>query len=329
MSSPKFLPKALTNRTAGLTFITVMLFAAATAFYPQFANLGNVRDSFGDTAILILLALGELLVIVTGAIDLSVAATVALTGLCVALLNHAAPGIPVSFLIVGAAGLGAFLGLINGVLVWQLNIPPIVVTLGTMAIFRGLAYVISGGGWVNSGDMTSSFMDLPRQLWLGLSLMSWLAIVGMVLTAVFLTLTTTGRHLYIAGNNPKSAAYVGVNVGRAQCVAFMLCGALAGLSGYLWVARFAVAYSGVATGFELTVIAACVIGGISIAGGSGTVVGLIVGCLFLGVIKNALPLLGVSAFWQMAVSGAVIVAAVVVNAAKAHPRQRILEAVGP
>jgi rhamnose transport system permease protein len=329
MSDLKFPRRILANRAAGLGLITVMLFAAVTAFYPQFANLANVRDSFDDTAILILLALGEMLVIVTGAIDLSVAANVAFTGLCVALLNHAAPGIPVGLLLAAAAAFGAFLGLINGALVWQLNIPPIVVTLGTMAIFRGFAYLISGGGWVNSGDMTRSFLELPRQVWMGLSLLSWLATLSVALAAIFLKFTTTGRHLYTAGNNAKAASYVGVNVGRTQCTAFILCGALAGLSGYLWVARFAVAYSGVASGFELTVIASCVIGGIAITGGSGTVVGLGLGCLFLGVIKNALPLLGVSAFWQLAVSGAVIVGAVVANAANRKPRQRILEAAGP
>jgi rhamnose transport system permease protein len=326
MNRSKFPRELFVHRSVGLALISGVLFAAVTALYPQFATLANVRDSFDDTAILILLALGEMLVILTGAIDLSVAANVALTGLCVALMNHAAPGIPIGLLVVAAAGIGGLLGLLNGVLIWQLTIPPIVVTLGTLAIFRGVAYLISGGGWVNSGDMSIAFMDLPRHLWMGLSLISWLATIGAALAVVFLKLSATGRNLYAAGNNPKAAAYVGVNVGRTQCIAFMVCGALAGLSGYLWVARFAVAYSSVATGFELTVIAACVIGGISITGGSGTVVGLLLGCLFLGVIKNALPLLGVSAFWQMAVSGAVIVGAVVANAAHRTPRQRILEA---
>jgi len=329
MNHLKFPRELLAHRSAGLALITASLFAAVTAFYPQFATLANARDSLDDTAILILLALGEMFVILTGAIDLSVAANVAFTGLCVALMNHAAPGIPVGLLLAAAVGIGACLGLLNGVLVWQLSIPPIVVTLGTLAIFRGLAYIISGGGWVNSGDMSMAFMDLPRRVWMGLSLLSWLATLSVALAVIFLRFSATGRHLYAAGNNPKAAAYVGVNVGRAQCIAFMVCGALAGLSGYLWVARFAVAYSGIANGFELTVIAACVIGGISITGGSGTVVGLLFGCLFLGVIKNALPLLGVSAFWQMAVSGAVIVGAVTANAAHRTPRQRILEAADP
>jgi rhamnose transport system permease protein len=260
-----------------------------------------------------LLALGQMLVMLAAAIDLSVAANVALSGMSVALMNHAYPSIPVADLIALACGIGAALGAFNGLLVWKLEIPPIVVTLGTMAIYRGATFVISGGRWVNSGDMSATFVDLVRTRWLGINGISWFAVVGVVLASAFLRYTAMGRRLYTAGNNPQAAVYVGVTVGRVQCFAFTVSGVLAGLCGYLWTARFAVAYTDAASGFELTVIASCVIGGISIAGGAGTVVGLLLGCLFLGLIKNALPLLGVSSFWQMAVSGAVIVTAVVLN----------------
>src|ERR1700733_1820184 len=126
MNRFKFERQVFAHRSAGLALITASLFVAVTAFYPQFATLANVRDSFDDTTILILLALGEMFVILTGAIDLSVAANVAFTGLCVALMNHAAPGIPLSVVVAAALGIGAFLGLLNGVLVWHLSIPPIV-----------------------------------------------------------------------------------------------------------------------------------------------------------------------------------------------------------
>jgi rhamnose transport system permease protein len=326
VSSPHHKRGWYTSHTAGLGLLTLLLFSVVTALYPQFASLRGLRDSLDDTSILILLALGQLLVILTRAIDLSVAANVAFSGLCVATLNHVAPGIPAIWLLVIATLIGAGLGTINGLLVWQLQIPPIVVTLGTLAIFRGSAYLLSGGTWVNSGDMTAAFLGLARNSFVGVSLLSWLAIVAIVLCALFLRYSVTGRRLYIAGDNPEAAAYVGVPVGRSQCIAFVICGSLAGLCGDLWVTRFGVAYSDVANGFELTVIAACVIGGISIAGGRGTVSGLVLGCLFLGVIKNALPLLGISSFWQMAVSGAVIVGAVVLNSVRTRvPRQRILE----
>jgi rhamnose transport system permease protein len=326
-------PKRLWTRladsrhNAGLALLTALLFVAVAARYPQFASAAGLRDTFDDTSILILLALGQMLVMLTRAIDLSVAATVALTGMCVALINQAMPVVALPWLVLSAALLGAALGAVNGLLVWGLRIPPIVVTLGTLAIYRGLTYLVSHGRWVNSGDMSPLFLSLVRERWGGVTLLSWLAITGALLAACFLRYSTAGRSLYVAGDNPEGARNVGVDVGRTQCLAFVCNGVLAGLCGYLWVARYAVAYTEIASGFELSVIAACVIGGVSIAGGSGTVVGVLLGCLFLGVIKNALPLLGVSPFWQMAISGVVIVAAAVLNATatRAPQRQRILE----
>ena len=311
----------------GLALLTALLFVAVAARYRQFTSAVGLRDIFDDTSILILLALGQMLVMLTRAIDLSVAATVALAGMCVALINQAEPQVALPWLVLGAALLGAVLGAVNGLLVWQLQIPPIVVTLGTLAIYRGTTYLVSHGRWVNSGDMSPSFLTLVRERWCGVTFLSWLAIVGVLFTACFLRYSVAGRSLYVAGNNPEAAGNVGVDVGRAQCLAFVFNGLLAGLCGYLWVARYAVAYTEIASGFELTVIAACVIGGVSIAGGSGTVFGVVLGCLFLGVIKNALPLLAVSPFWQMAISGAVIVTAAALNAAgtRAPQRQRILE----
>jgi rhamnose transport system permease protein len=319
-------PGAL-RHNAGLALLTAILFVAVAGRYRQFASATALRDCFDDTSILILLALGQMLVMLTRAIDLSVAATVALTGMCVALINQAMPGVAVPWLVLSAALLGAALGAVNGLLVWQLQIPPIVVTLGTLAIYRGATYLVSSGRWVNSGDMSPQFLSLVRERWGGVTLLSWLAIAAVLLTACFLRYSVTGRSLYAAGSNPDAARYVGVDVGRAQCLAFVFNGGVAGLCGYLWVARYAVAYTDIAGGFELTVIAACVIGGVSIAGGSGTVLGVLLGCLFLGVIRNALPLLGVSPFWQLAISGAVIVTAAVLSAAgvRGPQRQRILE----
>jgi rhamnose transport system permease protein len=318
--------KTLNPHNAMLAVLTLLLFAGITALYPQFASPANLRDSLDDTAILILLALGQMLVILTRGIDLSVAANVAFTGMAVALLNQHHPGIDIAVLLLLSVVIGAALGLLNGLLVWQVSIPPIVVTLGTMAVYRGMTFVISGGKWVTSNDMSAAFLGLVRGSIFGISSLSLIALTIALLVWLFLKFTSPGRNLYAAGNNPVAAAYIGVNVGRMQCMAFTLCGAIAGLCGYLWAARYAVAYTDTANGFELTVIAACVIGGISIAGGIGTVLGLLLGCLFLGVIKNALPLLGVSPFWQTAISGVVILSAVIINAShSAKKRQKILE----
>jgi len=321
--------RTLMSRESGLALLTLAMVIALGWHWPQFATAASLRSAFDDTAILILLALGQMLVIVTRGIDLSVAANVALTGMVVALINFAHPQVPVPLLAGLSMLMGTGLGLFNGLLVWRLALPPIVVTLGSMAIFRGLVYVVSGGAWVTSDKMSAAFQGAVRAPWLGLSTLSWLAIVGTAAAAAWLRYSRSGRRLYLAGSNPAAAAYVGVAPGRAQCLAFTLSGTMAGLCGYLWVARFAVAYTDVATGFELQVIAACVIGGVSINGGSGSVPGVLLGCLFLGVIRNALPLVGISPFWQMAVSGLVITVAVVLNErGRGAQRRRILERLG-
>jgi rhamnose transport system permease protein len=315
------------QREWGLATLNLLLFAAVALRFPGFASLGSVQGLLDDSAILLLLAIGQMLVILTRAIDLSVAANVALSGMAVALVNQAHPGLGIAIIVPLALLLGALLGAANGALVWLLEVPSIVVTLGTMAIFRGAVYLLSGGTWVTSNHMSAAFQQWVRMRLLGFTTLTWLAVLGALLAWLLLRYSATGRRFYVAGNNPQAAAYAGVSVGQTQFLAFLISGAIAGLCGYLWVARFAVAYTDVASGFELQVIAACVIGGISIGGGVGTVAGVLLGCLFLGVLKNALPLLGVSPFWQTAVSGLVITAAVIINARDATAgRRRILEA---
>ena len=154
--------------------------------------------------------------------------------------------------------------------------------------------------------------------------MGWTAIVIIILFAVILRRTALGRAFYAVGGNPHAAVYAGIDVGRTQFAAFVISGALAGLVGYLWVARYAVAYVDNAGGFELDVVAACVIGGISIAGGVGTLGGAMLGALFFGVIQNALPVIGISPFWQMAISGTAILLAVMFNARSSREKGRLI-----
>ncbi|RYC10745.1 ABC transporter permease [Ciceribacter ferrooxidans] len=316
--------RLLKNREILLALIIVVMIAGFSTRASNFATPGNLATIFNDTSILIILALGQMTVILTKSIDLSVAANLAFTGMAVAMLDAAYPGLPLALLVVLAIGIGAALGAINGFLVWLLQIPPIVVTLGTLTIYRGMAFVLSGGSWVNAHQMTPDFLDLPRIAVLGLPILSWVAIAIVFLIWFVLTRTPFGRSTYAAGGNPTAAVYAGIDVGRARFLAFVLSGALAGLSGYLWVSRYAVAYVDIAAGFELDSVAANVIGGVSIAGGIGSVIGTVLGALFLGVIKNALPVIGISPFAQMAISGVVIVLAVVFNARAEAKKGRII-----
>ncbi|WP_435170545.1 ABC transporter permease [Falsirhodobacter sp. 1013] len=303
--------------------ILALLVLIATRF-PGFVAPRNLLGVFADTAPLMILALGQMVVILTRCIDLSVAANLALTGMVCAMLNTAMPGLPIVVTLVLAVAMGAALGAINGLLVWKLAIPSIVVTLGTMTIFRGSIFLLSGGEWINAFEMSPAFTGFPRILIAGLPVLGWIAILVIAALALLLSRTTTGRAFFAVGGNPHAAVYTGIDVGRTQFLAFTLSGALAGLTGYLWVARYAVAYTDIAGGFELDVVAACVIGGISIAGGIGSVGGAVLGALFLGVIKNALPVAGVSPFWQMAISGAAIIVAVAANSRADRKKGRII-----
>ncbi len=317
---------SLTKRDALLGCALLALLALVYTRFPAFVSPASLLGVFNDTSILIILALGQMAVILTRCIDLSMAANLALVGMCTAMMNAALPGIPVPLLILIAIIIGALLGSINGLLVWKLDIPPIVVTLGTLTIFRGLIFLLSEGQWVNAHEMSADYKALPRFNLAGLPVLSWVAIVEIAFMVVLLNRTAAGRAFYAVGGNPNAAVYTGIDVGRTRFNAFVLSGAVSGLAGYLWVSRYAVAYVDIASGFELDVIAACVIGGISIAGGMGTVIGAVMGALFLGVIKNALPVVNISPFWQQAISGAAIIIAVVFNArAERRPGRIILK----
>jgi rhamnose transport system permease protein len=305
--------------------LTLALFVAVVAAFPGFAAPANLAGLIDDTAILVLLALGQMLVIVVRGIDLSVAANLALCGMLAAQFNVAFPGAGVLPAVAVALAAGTLLGAGNGLLVWKLRLPPIVVTLGTMSIYRGAIYLLSGGAWVNENEMTRAFVGLPRAQFLGLTLLSWIAVASAVAFVFALRRLRAARALYAAGGNPEAAAYLGLDVGRVQFRAYTICGALAGLCGYLWAARFAVAYTDIALGFELPVIAACLIGGVAITGGAGSAIGVVLGCLFLGIVRSSLPLVGITAFWQMFINGVVILAAVLLGARRRTHPKTILE----
>ncbi|HKJ60801.1 MAG TPA: ABC transporter permease [Hyphomicrobiales bacterium] len=314
----------LKSREALLALAIIALIVLVSSRFTGFAAPGNLANVFNDTAILIMLALGQMAVILTRCIDLSVAANLALTGMVIATLNTIAPDLPIPVLIVLALAFGAGLGAINGFLVWKIDIPPIVVTLGTMTIFRGIIFLISDGQWINAHEMSASFKAFPRFSLLGLPMLSWIAIASVAIFAVLVMRTPLGRAFYAVGGNPNAAVYTGINVGYTRFLAFVFAGAIAGLSGYLWVSRYAVAYVDIAGGFELEVVAACVIGGISIAGGIGSVGGAVLGALFLGVVKNALPVVNISPFWQLAISGSAIIIAVAFNARSERKEGRVI-----
>ena len=302
------------NREVALALIIAGLVALIGIRAPVFVSLSSLICILTDTSFLFMLVLAQMAVILTRGIDLSVAANLALSGMITALASRAMPELPIVLVITLSTLCGLALGLINGGLIAGFGIPPIVVTLGTLAIYRGLIFVVAGGQWLTSDDMTPAFLAFPKSSLSGIPALILIALAVIAVFAVFLNYTRTGRALYAVGGNPLAARYCGIDPGAQQLLVYALAGAVSGLCGYLWVSRYGIAYVDIAQGYELTIIAACVIGGVSIAGGAGSVAGALLGALFLGIVVNALPVINVSPFWQMAISGAVILAAVIVNA---------------
>lgn len=322
MKTSRVISVLLQQREPLLALMVVALVLLVGLRAPVFLTAGSLANLLTDSTLLVMLALAQMLVIVTRGIDLSMASTLALSGMVAAMLASNNPDLPLVVVMLAACVTGLAAGLVNGWLIGYLSLPPIVVTLGTMSVYRGLVFVLSGGAWVSAHQMPAGFVAFPLQRLLGLPHLVWIAI-GVVLAMAYLArYTRFGRDLYAIGNAPHCAAYIGIPSARRLLGVYGLSGLVAGLCGYLWVARYAVAYTEIAYGFEFTVIAACVIGGVSIAGGVGSVVGAMLGALFLSVIGNALPVLQVSPFWQSALTGAVILVAVMLNAQGNRKRSR-------
>ena len=312
----------LKQREPLLAAMVVLLVVAVGLKEPAFLSADSLANVVTDSTLLVMLALTQMLVIVTRGVDLSVASNLALSGMVAAMLGAHVPGLPLPLIMLAAVAVGLGLGLVNGWLIGYLELPPIVVTLGTMSVYRGAVFVLSGGAWVSAHQMPPHFIAFPLNRLLGLPHLVWIAAATLAVMAWVARSTRFGRDLYAIGNAPQCAGYIGIASHKRLLWTYALSGAVAGLCGYLWVARYAVAYTEIAYGFEFTVIAACVIGGVSIGGGVGTVLGATLGALFLTVIGNALPVLQVSPFWQSALTGLVILVAVLINARGAGRRSR-------
>lgn len=301
-------------RELGLLAFILLLSVGIQLRNPSFLTLENINDMLTNTAILSILAIGMMLVIVTRGIDLSIGATLALSGMIAALTVNFYPDVhPIVAILLGTV-IGIVCGLIVGGLVSFGGILPIIATLGMMNVFRGGTFMASGGKWVSAHQMPDSFKDVATSSILGINTLIFIAIVIYLLSYYFITYTRTGRQIYAVGSNPDSAKISGINNDKILLLVYTIMGGLSGLAGVLWVAKFASAQGDTAMGYEMNVIAACVLGGVNIAGGSGKISGIILGSIFLGILNNALPLINVSPFWQQAIQGTIILIAVLANA---------------
>lgn len=300
-------------RELGLLCFIIILSFLVQFRNPNFLTLENLNDLTRNTAILSILTVGMMLVIITRGIDLSIGATLALSGMIASLTVANYPGLhPLLAIILGTL-VGLVCGAILGIIISKGGVLPIIASLGMMNVYRGLTYLVSKGKWVSANQMPASFKGIATGSVLGINILIVIAVVTYVVFYYFLNHTRTGRQIYAVGSNPESAKVSGINNEKILWLVYTIMGALSGLAGVLWVSKFASAQGDTASGYELSVIAACVLGGVNSAGGSGTISGIILGSLLLGILNNALPLINVSPFWQQAIQGGIILFAVLMN----------------
>lgn len=300
-------------REVGITIFILILVIGVTLRSPNFLTASNFRDILMNISILVIVALAQTMVILTKNIDLSVGSAIGLTAMMVSFMIKQYPGFsPISAVLLGMA-LGSVLGLFNGLIIAYGKVPSIIATLGTLSIYRGMVFLYSGGTWINAFEMSSSFKQLSKGTPLGIPNLIIFAMIVAVIVYYFLNYVRTGRNLYAIGSNPDAAVYAGIPKQRLIFLAFVLSGIACGLAGVLWASRFESAQTNTALGFELQTVAAAIVGGVSISGGVGTVPGVLLGALLLGIIQNSLTLIRISPFWQLAVQGLLILIAVVTD----------------
>lgn len=300
-------------REAGISVFILILAVIVTLRAPAFLTVENAKDILLNISILSIVALAQAMVIITHGIDLSVGSMIGLVAMMVAFMMKQSPDFPVVGALVLGMALGAVLGSFNGLIISYGKVPPIIATLGTLSIYRGMVFFYSQGTWINSFELPKAFKLLSKGTPLGLPNMVIIAIVFAIAVYFFLNHTRTGRDIYAVGSNPDAAQVAGIRKQRIIFLAYLLSGIACGLAAVLWASRFESAQTNTALGFELQTVAASVVGGVSISGGVGTVPGVLLGALLLGIIENSLPLVRISPFWQLAAQGLLILIAVVTD----------------
>lgn len=280
---------------------------------PLFLTAQGVKDLLLNATIIMILAVGQTLLIITRNIDLSVGSMLGLVAFGTGSLFSAVPDMPIIAVFAIGMAFGALLGAFNGALVTLAKVPALVITLGTLYVFRGLNNAWAGGKQFFAGDRPEEFGALSVNTVLGFPVITLLAIVVVIAVAIYMSGTRPGRDLYAIGSDPDAATAFGIKVSKRVFLAFLANGALAGLAGVLYASRFNSVGATTGTGMELTVVAAAVVGGVAIFGGSGSVTGAALGAVLLTTITSSLTALRVDKFWQQAIVGVLILTAIIID----------------
>jgi len=307
---PGVLGSLLKARELGIVVALIALVAYTAANNSRFLSTQSIRDILLGTAIAAVMAVGQAVVVITRNIDLSVGSVLGISAFAVATVAHDNPGLPVVVLLLLGLVIGGACGVVNGVLVRFGQVPALVVTLGTLYVFRGVTFLWAGGQQINADELPPHLLRFANDGVLGVPWLVLIALAVILAGSVVMRSYRVGRELYAMGSSPVAAELAGIKVSRNVLGAFIVCGALAGLAGVLFAARYGTVDASAGTGYELDIVAAVVVGGVAVFGGSGTVWGAGLGALLLSVIGSSLPALDVNQFWQQAIVGALILLAI-------------------
>ena len=262
---------------------------------------------------IMVLSFGMLLVLLIGGIDIAIGATAALSAMstCLMMRDGIITSAPLAYLMSIAIGLAC--GVVIGLVISKGKVIPIIATLGMQYIFRGLTYYVSDSDWVSSDEMLPAYKEFAQGELFGIPNLFVIVLVVFAVVLVFLKWSGFGRQIYAVGSNPDAAKVSGINIDRVKIIVYAINGAIAGLAGAMYTSLYTSAQGNMADGAEMDVIAACVIGGVSLNGGQGSAVGVLLGALTIAIISKSLSLVGIDAFWQQALKGAIILLAVLIN----------------
>lgn len=297
-------------REYGIIAVLALFVVVTAALQPRFLHEANIKFTLLNATIFGFLALGQTVVIVSRNVDLSVGSILGLSAyLSSAYLSHH-PGTALVLVFALGLGIGMICGAFNGAVTALGRVPSLVVTIATLYIFRGIDTVIVGGKEVVANALPDSFLNLGKATVFGIPELTVGTVVVLAGGAYFLRHFRSGRELYAIGSNPDAARLAGIPTGRRVFWAFVASGGIAGLSGVMWAAYYGTIDSTAGTNYELQVVAACVVGGVAIFGGSGTAIGAAFGALLIATINQSLYVLGISSFWEQAIYGLLLIIAI-------------------
>ena len=297
-------------RVLSLALVALVLIMFFSFTSGRFLTKTNITHLLIEVSLVIIVGTGQALVLISKNIDVSVGSIVGLSAFFTADFASRNSSTPLFLIVIVSIIIGSVLGSINGLIISTLGVPSIMVTLGTLYVFRGFDSILAGSNQVTSQNLPPHFGKIAGWSFLGIPGMFIYAIVICLFAFFFLQHTYSGRSLVALGSNPLAAKKLGIRSTKWIYIVYVVSGALSGFAGVLWAARYGTVDSSTATGFELVVLAAVVVGGINVNGGSGTIGGVFIGAAILAIISVGLSLLNVSQFWVQAIQGAVIIAAI-------------------